>query len=475
MNEIVLTQSQQYAFEKLKSFIESPNDRVFILKGYAGTGKTTLVRTLIEEMKSQGMKYALLASTGRAAKILSNATDEESKTVHGCIYQFGGFNQDIEKMVSQRERTEVDNTGQLFLNFDLRPNKQKGGKAAIYIVDESSMISDKEDKNATQAVFGSGRLLYDLINFDRSGKFIFVGDVCQLPPITQKISPALNADYFWEVFGIKVSEVELTDIVRQQEGCDIVLSAAKIRNMYYRPQPFKCAKFPLKGYGNIHLVPNQMDLVRMYISEIKNKGYNNSTLLSFSNQQCDTITDVVRPALGIHSDRIAVNDLLLVTQNNSISGLMNGDQVLVIDVGTRERRAGLTFIKVTVEELFSHQTFTQFLIEAILYANQTNLSQPQQKELFIDYYYRMRDRGISQKSKEFKDNMYVDPYLNAIRAVYGYALTCHKAQGGEWRKVFLDIPRSLPYKDKPYVYQWIYTAMTRAKEDLYIVDDYWVM
>ena len=475
MNEIVLTQSQQYAFDKLKSFIESPYDRVFILKGYAGTGKTTLVRTLIEEMKDQGVKYTLLASTGRAAKILSNATNEESRTVHGCIYQFGGFNQSIENIVKMRERTEVDNTGQLFLNFGVRQKINKDEDSTVYIVDESSMISDKEDKNATQAMFGSGRLLYDLINYDHAGKFIFVGDVCQLPPITQNISPALNVDYFQKVFGIKASEVELTDIVRQHEGCDIVLSAAKMRNMYFHPQPFKCAKFPLKGYSNIHLVSNQMDLVRMYISEIKNKGYIYSTLLSFSNQQCNTITDVVRPALGIHSDRIAVNDLLLITQNNCISGLMNGDQVQVVDIGTRERRAGLTFVKVTVEELFTRQTFAQFLIEEILYANQTNLSQPQQKELFIDYYYRMRDRGISQKSKEFKDNMYIDPYLNAIRAVYGYALACHKAQGGEWRKVFLDIPRSLPYKDKPYVYQWIYTAMTRAKEDLYIVDDYWVM
>ena len=117
MNEIVLTQSQQYAFDKLKSFIESPYDRVFILKGYAGTGKTTLVRTLIEEMKDQGVKYTLLASTGRAAKILSNATNEESRTVHGCIYQFGGFNQSIENIVKMRERTEVDNTGGKFRGF----------------------------------------------------------------------------------------------------------------------------------------------------------------------------------------------------------------------------------------------------------------------------------------------------------------------------------------------------------------------
>lgn len=154
---------------------------------------------------------------------------------------------------------------------------------------------------------------------------------------------------------------------------------------------------------------------------------------------------------------------------------MNGDQVVVEDVSIQERRAGLTFVKVTVKELFTGKSYTQFIISEILYNNQTNLTQPQQKELLIDFYYRMRDKGIRQQSDQFNEMMMKDPYLNAIRAIYGYALTCHKAQGGEWNRVYLDIPRNLPGVEKPYVYQWVYTAMTRAKTEIFTADDFWVM
>ena len=166
---------------------------------------------------------------------------------------------------------------------------------------------------------------------------------------------------------------------------------------------------------------------------------------------------------------------MLITQNNYISGLMNGDLVTVESFFFKEKRAGLTFLNVTVKELFTQKSYSQLLIADILYNNQTNLSQIQQKELFVDFYLRMKKRNLKQDDKEFKAMMMKDPYLNALRSVFGYALTCHKAQGGEWETVFLDIPRSVPVVEKPYVYQWVYTAMTRAKKELYIVDDFWVM
>lgn len=154
---------------------------------------------------------------------------------------------------------------------------------------------------------------------------------------------------------------------------------------------------------------------------------------------------------------------------------MNGDLVTVEDIIIHERRAGLTFLKVSVKELFTKRVYSQLMIADIIYSNQTNLTQSQQKELFIDFYYRMKDKGISQKSQTFKQNMMNDPYLNALRTVFGYALTCHKAQGGEWDYVYLDIPKSVPALPKPYVYQWVYTAMTRAKRGLYLVDDFWII
>lgn len=471
--DIVLTPHQQHAFDCLIDFIRNKHKKVFILKGYAGTGKTTMMKRLIEELSRRNFHYVLLASTGRAAKILSNATNEEAKTVHGLIYTYKDLNQDIEKIVDERKNTGVDKSGQLLLQFFCEPISTKD--EVYYLIDEASMIPDKEDKNATQAMFGSGRLLDDLLNYNPNGKFVFIGDSCQLPPITQKFSPALSVSYFKEAFNLDAEEVELTEVMRQQKGNDIVHSAQKMRQLYAQPQPWKWAKFPFKNYKNIHILNSQTELINAYIKQAKNLGYNCATLLGYSNRQCDTLTQILRPSFGIQSPLLSKGDLLLITQNNYISGLMNGDLVMVQDVIIKEQRAGLTFLKVTVEELVTKKTYSQLLIAEILYDNQTNLSQEQQKELLIDFYIRMKKIGIRQHTQRFNDMMMHDPYLNALRAVFGYALTCHKAQGGEWDHVYLDIPRNLPLVEKPYVYQWVYTAMTRASKELYVVNDFWIM
>lgn len=476
MSKIQLTKGQQKAFDGLKSFLHDSNLKVFILKGYAGTGKTTLMSELIREMQIQNLEFKLLASTGRAAKILSNTTGVMAKTIHSEIYKFSDLNQDLEAVVRKREETKVDETGQLMLNFELVSlTEQDKDVIHYYIIDEASMVSDTVDKNAVQAMFGSGKLLTDLFKYDTSGKFIFVGDVCQLPPITQAVSPALSSEYITENFGLQCQEMELTEVVRQTSEIDIVNSAHKVRELFYNPQTWKWAKFPMKGYKDIHIVSNQATLMSQYIGQIKESGFNSATLLCYSNKQCDISTGLIRPSFGHLSPRLEKGDLLLVTQNNLISGLMNGDLGVIEEVGVEEHRAGLTFLNVSIKELFTQKVYSQLLIADILYGNQTNLSQTQQKELYIDYYIRMKAKGIKQNSPLFKHGMYTDPYLNALRTVYGYALTCHKAQGGEWDYVYLDISKNVPVLEKPYVYQWIYTAMTRAKKGLYIVEDFWLM
>lgn len=471
--KIRLTPHQQCAFDRMVEFIRNRSLRIFILKGYAGTGKTTMTKCLIEELARRNLPCTLLASTGRAAKILANITGQEAKTVHSLIYTYKDLNQDMEELVSFRDRTGRDDGNQLRLQFV--QDRIDTVREIYYLIDESSMIPDKEDKMATQAVFGSGRLLNDLLKYNPMGKFVFIGDTCQLPPITQRISPALSVEYFRNQFGMDAEEVELTEVMRQQKGNDIVHSAQKIRQLYANPQPWKWAKFPFRNYKNIHIVSSQTELINRYIKCAKEKGYNKATLIGYSNKQCDMLTQILRPSFGIVSSGLSVGDLLLVTQNNYISGLMNGDQVVVTEVMLMERRAGLTFLKVSVEELVTRKTYTQLLIAEILYHNQTNLTEEQQKELLIDFYRRMKEQGIGQRSDEFKKMMLRDSYLNALRTVFGYALTCHKAQGGEWEHVYLDIPRNLPGIEKPYVYQWIYTAMTRASKELYVVDDFWVM
>jgi len=471
---IVLKEDQQRAFDRLIEFIRNNKAKIFILKGYAGTGKTTMMKALIKELYHRNLPYSLLASTGRAAKILSNATDNPSRTIHGEIYKYQDLSEDLESVVQKREQTGVDSTGQILIKFGLEQITRKDTDVWYYIIDESSMVSDVEDKMATQALFGNGRLLQDLLNYDVVGKFIFVGDACQLPPIQQKVSPALSVSYFRDVFKIQAEEVELTEIIRQGVGNDLVLASQRLRKLYFNPPSVKWAKFPFRGYKNIHLINSQVDLLQCYIDDVKKNGFNYATLLCQSNRQCDTTTKILRPAFGITSPLLSVGDLLLVTQNNTISGLMNGDLVVVKSVAIKEERAGLTFLKVSVEELFTKKEYSQLMIADILYANQTNLSQPQQKELFVDFFIRMKKKNIRQRHPLFKEMLLKDPYLNALRAVFGYALTCHKAQGGEWNHVYLDIPRSFPLMEKPYVYQWVYTAITRAREELYTINDFWI-
>lgn len=470
---ITLTPQQQQAFNKMLDFAVDEHSRVFILRGYAGTGKTTMMNLFIKELAARNIRFKLLASTGRAAKILNNITSYTTSTIHGLIYKFNDLNGNLEDIVKKRELTGIDSTGQLFLKFELVPAINE--ESICYIIDEASMVSDCEDKQITQAKFGSGRLLKDLLNYDPKGKFIFIGDPCQLPPVAQNMSPALSKEYFNEVYKMASHDYELTDVMRQSSDNDIVLSSKKVRSLCHNPQPFKWAKFPFKGYNNIHIVSSQAKLIQMYVSDVQQNGFNAASLICYSNAQSNTLTNIIRPHFGKHSHLIMPGDLLLITQNNLISGLLNGDIVTVEKCLTRESRAGLTFLKVSVKELVSGKKYEQFMIEEILYNNMTNLTQEQQRELFIDFYIRMKKLGIKQGTEEFESSMQTDSYLNALRTVYGYALTCHKAQGGEWDRVYLDIPRNLPSIAKPYVYQWVYTAMTRASKDLYVVDDFWIM
>lgn len=474
-NNITLREGQQRALLRLLDFVRSSQKRVFILKGYAGTGKTTLIKSLIGELKKFNTPYHMVASTGRAAKIMNNITGNATTTVHGLIYKYSDFNQDLETIVEDREKTGTDKSGQLMLKFEIT-KANNTNTAHIYIVDEASMISDVPDKTSSQAMFGSGRLLHDLLEYDVNGKFVFVGDTCQLPPISQKTSPALTGTYLKSTFNISAEEAELTEIIRQNKDNDIVLAAQKLRKLYFNPQPWKWAKFPLKDCKNIRMLGSQAELIQLYIKDLKAHGYNASTLICTTNRQCDILTNIIRPALGINKLTLATDDLLLVTQNNCISGLMNGDLVKITEIGdTVIRRAGLTFLTVSVTELFTNKAYSQLIITDIIYSNQINLSQEQQKELFIDFYIRMKKEGIKQNSDTFRSRMMSDPYLNALRCVYGYAITCHKSQGGEWNNVYLDIPRNFALQPKPFVYQWMYTAITRAKKNLFVVDDFYIM
>ena len=467
-----LNKSQKIVFNSLREFTNQPNKKVFILKGYAGTGKTTIIAGLIKWLKSEKINFSLLASTGRVAKILSDKSNVNASTVHRRIYVFNDLEDDIEEIEKTQNSISVDDKGQLSLLFELV--KVNNDFEKVYIIDESSMISDNDNQNSSFAKFGSGKLLSDLFEYDKKGKFIFVGDPLQLPPIGQKISPALSKLYLETEFSFNVDEFELKEIMRQDSNSGIIKASMNLRKLYSSKQFSKWSYFPIKGTNEIKLHNSHADLINHYLQLLTKYGVENSSILCTSNKQCADLNKVVRLYLNRNENILNQNDLLMVTQNNYLTGLVNGDLVRVLDIGSSQKRCGLTFRKVEVEELVSKSKYNVNIIEDILTSNRTNLDNKEHKELFIDFFNRMKGNGIKQKDEKFKSEMLTDPYLNALKSVYGYALTCHKSQGGEWDNIYLYLDNKIQGKPKPEVYQWMYTAVTRAKKKLHIVDDWFI-
>ena len=486
---ITLTDAQEHVLSRMKQFISDSRDRIFILKGYAGTGKTTLVRFLIPYLEEKDIQYRLLATTGRAAKVLSNYTGYDTKTIHSLIYHFQNLNQDLSEV---NEHTSLDNTGQLFLNFEAV--QAKSNISCVYIVDESSMIADTESADIVQAKFGTGKLLTELLEYDTNpnSKYIFIGDPCQLPPITSAISPALSSSYITATFQEHVHEAELTQIMRQHDGNDIIFTASLLRNLYSRAPETNVGygngrvwgKLPFAGRKNICLYSSPQQLVTSYFNALSRNGHERTIYIARSNRQCMQISNMVRNAYG-YKQTICVGDLLMVIQNQLTTGLMNGDFVEVQKIGNSFDKTfhlkhtynsvTIHFTEVRVRECFTKKEYSTLLITDTL-TQGNNLSSVQQSGLFLDFAIRMKYKGITQKKmpKEFNDKLSKDPFLNALRCSYGYAVTCHKAQGGEWDDVFVDIPRNYMLNPVKETYQWMYTALTRAKQCFHCVMDFYI-
>ena len=481
-DDIILTPSQQLALDAMFDFIHSDKNKVFILKGYAGTGKTTLMRFLVELLETEKKSYRLLASTGRAAKVLSNMTESggSTSTIHSMIYTFSGLNKDL----SDKVNPTADETGQLILVFEPSGIDEEKTPETVYIVDEASMVSDQAPFSATQAEFGTGRVLNDLLNYDRRtmSKFIFVGDPCQLPPIQEYYSPALIADYFQKTFGIEALVASLTEIMRQEDTSSIIKVSKKIRE-YYDNAPKDernytrtvWAKMPFRGYEDFVFHPNDAEMFNEYAKDVKKHGIENSICICRSNKRALSTSLWVRQQLGHPSTQMVVGDILQVIQNNYGTGLMNGDFVEVVEIIGAERAiANIRFMKVKVRELYSSRTCVALMMIDLPYQERPNLTEEQQTALFLNFIGRMKRVGVNQKNKRaFNDAMLTDPYLNALRCVYGYAVTCHKAQGGEWDEVYIDVPRNITKNPTKATWQWVYTAITRAKERIHVKDDFY--
>ncbi len=480
ISKITLIESQKKVLGQMIEFIFNSSDRVFILKGYAGTGKTTLMRFLIRELKKREYHFRLLAPTGRAAKVLSNICDSSADTIHSMIYKFSDLNKDLSQI--KVSELNMDKTGQLFLNFEAVTLETEDEQPMTYIVDEASMVADSEERNITQARFGSGKLLSELLSFDNrpGSKFIFVGDPCQLPPVKEIQSPALMSDYFHHHFHVDAKEQSLTEIFRQESGSTLIPASQEIRNLCEaapKNEFFYCnrrtwGRVPLRYCRETQLYQNVEEMIDSYVDIVNAEGYNSAVFIAQSNRKCTQISTNIRNRLGFTDSNVMEGDLLMVIQNNLPTGLMNGDmvEVIKIDVGNKVCRANLTFIPVKVRELFTRREVSTLLLVDTLYSNMLNLDPAQQTALFIDFVIRMEKKKITQKNRHlFHESMLHDPFLNALRCNFGYAVTCHKAQGGEWDNVFVDMGNMLlnPTSSK---FQWIYTAVTRTKKHIHLLD-----
>ena len=461
-----LTDQQKEVFEKIKEFKESDSD-VFILRGYAGTGKTTMVKVIADYL-AQGNTVYLMAPTGRAARVLSQKTGYEAKTIHKAIYAKACIEAKAVKDVADSEFRFV---------FPIYKNEQDN--RVIAIVDEASMVCSRKMEQEL-FVFGTNNLLEDLLEFVRpsyGGKVIFVGDPAQLPPVGESESNALRAEYFKER-GLKVMEAELTEVLRQEGDSVILKNAMMIRDLL-KSERRNYLSFEEK-IGEVEtVVPD--DFLRQYLEYRQKSEKHDSVVICYSNRGANGYNREIRRSLYGDDVPIRENDILLITQNNYQLGRMNGEFVPVLGVGERVQQSApvyvqegggktrkvitVNFVQVTVPDGFGNPR-TCMLTEDLLTDNKASLSIDENRALYVNFC--IRNPKLRQGTLEFADALAVDPFYNAIRAKYGYAVTGHKCQGGEWGKVFVDYSGRTGLNDDSL--RWSYTAMTRAKKTLYVTN-----
>lgn len=446
------TLQQREALEKINDFLFGRNnDSLFLLKGYAGTGKSSLVGALVKTMSSLEQKSVLLAPTGRAAKVFASYAGQSAFTIHKKIYR--------QKMFSNEP------TG-----FVLAENLHKH---TLFIVDEASMISNS---GSDSSGFGSGRLLDDLIHYVYSGdncRLILLGDSAQLPPVSQSESPALDMN-FLKGYGLDVSEITLTQVVRQVEQSGILMNATSLRNAIKTRQVNDFPKIEEANYPDVKIVRGNSLLEE--IEEAYNRdGPEETIIISRSNKGANLFNDGIRNRILWREEEISPGELLMVVKNNyfwtekipEMNFIANGDLMEIKRIGKHQELYGFHFCDVTVYfSDYDIEIDLKIILEA-LHTNAPSLTKEMNEQLFFsvleDY------AGVpTKKGKMMK--MKADPFYNAVQVKYAYAVTGHKAQGGQWKNVFLD----LSYIPREYLgtdfYRWLYTSFTRASKKIYLVN-----
>jgi len=447
-----LTKSQEITSHMLAHFFTDRSDRqIFLLKGYAGTGKTTLIAACVRALLMQGVKVVLLAPTGRAAKVLSQYSGYPAFTIHKWIY---------------RQQSQNEAIGRFVLNQNKSSN-------TIFIVDEASMINNSSTEDSS---FGSGNVLEDLIHFIDDGdncRLMLVGDQAQLPPVRLDLSPALDKRVL-QSYGYEVAEITLEEVVRQAADSGILSNATSLRT-YIAKNHIEIPKFQLVGYDDIVRLSG-VDLVETLESSYSKVGIDDTMVISYSNKRANKYNQGIRNQILWREEELSIGDLLMVVRNNyfwvekvpDVNFIANGDIVEVVRIKGMKELHGFRFAEVTVKLAdYQQQELDVVIMLDTLALDAPALPSSRSNELFesvsLDYADEINKRSRFKKIK-------ADPYFNALQVKFAYAVTCHKAQGGQWKHVYIDQGF---FRDdmisKEYL-RWLYTALTRATEKVYLVN-----
>ncbi|HMM01525.1 MULTISPECIES: AAA family ATPase [unclassified Dysgonomonas] len=446
------TSEQATALVKIVDFLFlQKEESLFLLRGYAGTGKSSLLGALVKTMTEFKQKTVLLAPTGRAAKVFSSYSSHPAFTIHKKIYRQQKYSGD-------------------FGSFGIMDNLHKD---TLFIVDEASMISNN---GLDSSVFGTGRLLDDLIHYIYSGencRLLLIGDSAQLPPVGEDGSPALQTDVLTG-YGLEVREAMLSQIVRQAESSGILYNATNIRNALNKGKTEAYPKLKLKKFTDIVRISGE-DLIDEISAAYDRDGLENTMIISRSNKRSNIYNQGVRNRILYREEELSAGDMLMITKNNyfwtenteGIDFLANGEIVEVLRVRGEQELYGFRFRDVLVKSIDYDIELELKILMDTLHSDVAGLTRERSEELFVNVMEDYAD--ISTRAGKMK-KLKVDPYYNAVQVKFAYAVTCHKAQGGEWSNVFLD----LGYISEEHLgvnfYRWLYTAITRASAKLYLVN-----
>ncbi len=444
---------QDIALQQLSKFVVDPSpNAIFLLKGFAGTGKTTIISALVKNLWKLRRSGILLAPTGRAAKVISLYSNQEAQTIHKKIYF-------------------PKKTGGSGVQFVLQPNKHKN---AIFIVDEASMIPDESQDSK---LFENNGLLADLIQYVYSGhkcQLIFIGDTAQLPPVKLDLSPALEEHTLGANYDKEVIHIELDEVVRQSEESDILLNATRIREALAE-EFYDSFKFKLTQQADLVRLTDGQDILDAIQDSYDNLGHEDTSIIVRSNKRANQYNQQIRSRILFQEDEIATGDYLMVVKNNyfwikpsSEAGFIaNGDIIKVLEIFAIKELYGFRFaeVKVQMVDYPKMKPFETVVMLDTLESNTPSLTYDESNKLYQEVMLDYQDETTKYKKfLKVKGNK----FFNALQIKFSYAMTCHKSQGGQWDTVFIEQPYLPNGVDKDYL-RWLYTAVTRAQKKLYLI------